>query len=171
MKYKQNVVQTPDLKNNNSNNIDLSFDKNTVSNTWKLSVYFLHLRHWKPIWLAHIHLQYYDLMGKNFSFSLFPLGVSCNIHTGTVVWEETWHQLLATEIFLCLQNSCLSLCISVNSFSSTLLSSSLPWSYPPHWRDLLEQLPACTCSRFAQSSPVFINFYKTKTKREQVTAV
>lgn len=88
------------------------------------------LEHWKPIWLAHIHLQYYDLMEKDFSFSLFPLGVSCNIHTGTEAWEETWHQLLATEMFLCLQNSRLSLCISVNSFSSTLLSSSAPWFYP-----------------------------------------
>ena len=32
------------LKNNNSNNIDLSFNKNIVSNTWKLSVYFIHIR-------------------------------------------------------------------------------------------------------------------------------
>ena len=43
MKYKQNI-QTLDLKNNNSTTIDLSFDKNIVSNTWKLSVYFIHIR-------------------------------------------------------------------------------------------------------------------------------
>ena len=44
IKYKQNAVQTLDLKNNNSTNIDLSFDKNIVSNAWKLSVYFIDIR-------------------------------------------------------------------------------------------------------------------------------
>lgn len=32
------------LKNNNSNNIDLSFNKNIVLNIWKFSVYFIYIR-------------------------------------------------------------------------------------------------------------------------------
>ena len=86
------------------------------------------LEHWKPIRLAYSHLQYHDLTEEDFSFSLVPSGVSCNIHTGTEAWEENWYQFLAEEMFLCLQNSLLSRCICVNSFPSTLLSSSIPWS-------------------------------------------
>jgi hypothetical protein len=91
-------------------------------------------------------------------FPSFPSGVSCNIQTHGGL-EEISHKALTAKISLYLQNILMSLWVSVNNFSSTLLSSLAILS--PSLEEFTEATPSPylhqVCSRVLQTQELLQN--------------